>query len=274
MEDLQTKNLKSGEILEQTYDFNSKWYAEKECKSFNDASLPPTEDGFFCPKCKNKRLIGIVDYVDGIYYQSTIPCECQERLKAEKNIKASGLKAVKELDTFKADEKWQEVIKLKAERFLQQTENRCYYVGGQTGAGKTHICSGIAWELAKKGKSLLYFSWADEASQLTTYSNESRFSRLEELAKVDLLYIDDFLKPHGDGYNRAEIGLAFDIIDRRYRDESKSTIISSELTIQKLVNVDQATAGRIVEMAGEFIANINADPKKNYRLKSFNMVTI
>lgn len=274
MDNSQMKNLKSGEESAQTYDFNSKWYAMKECDSFNGASLPPTEDGFFCPKCKNKRLIGTIEFIDGIYYQSTIPCECQERFKAKKSMKASGLTVVKELDKFKADEEWQKIIKQKAKNYLKQSENRCFYIGGQSGAGKTHICSGIAWEMAKKGKTLLYFSWADEASQLTTYSNEARFDRLNELAKVDLLYIDDFLKPHGEGYNRAEIGLAFDIIDRRYRDKSKSTIISSELTIQKLVNVDQATAGRIVEMAGEFIANINADPKKNYRLKSFNMVTI
>lgn len=267
MEKFQTKNLTFGEESEHSIDFNSKWYAMKECDSFNEASLPPTEDGFFCPKCKNKRLIGTVEYVDGIYYQSTIPCECQERLKAEKNIKASGLDVEdKTLDKFKADESWQKDMLDKAWKFINNT-GRCYYVGGQTGAGKTHICSGIAWELAKRGKSLLYFGWADEASQLTTYSNEARFDRLSELAKVDLLYIDDFLKPHGDGYNRAEIGLAFDIIDRRYRDRSKSTIISSELTIKKMVSIDQATAGRIVEMAGEYISTISADPKKNYRLQ-------
>jgi DNA replication protein DnaC len=250
-----------------TYDFNSEAYARKECADFNAAALPPKEDGFFCEKCKNKGVIGIVENQNGIWYQSTVLCECREIRRNKANIEASGLTSIKKLDTFTVKEEWQRKIKQKAETFLQQTENRCFYIGGQTGAGKTHLCSGISWELSQQGKSLKYFCWADEAKALTDYNNPQRFDRIEELRNADVLYIDDFMKPCGNGYTKSDIHLAFEIIDCRYRHGNKITIISSELTMSKYTYIDEATAGRISEMAGDFCIGISPDVKKNQRIR-------
>lgn len=247
-------------------DFNSEAYARKECDSFNAASLPPLEDGFFCEKCKNKRLIGIVECIDGVWYQSTIPCECQQLRKNQKNLKASRLEDLKSFDDYIAREKWQKDIKEKAQRFVNEP-SRCFFIGGQSGIGKTHLCTAIALEMINKGKTLLYMCWKKEVDELTNFSDNERFKKLEEYANVDILYIDDFLKPHGDGYSRSEIGLAFDIVDRRYRNPRMITIISSELTIKNMISIDQATVGRIVEMADKYTTNIASDLGKNYRLK-------
>lgn len=254
------------------YDFNSEAYARKECDSFNAASLPPNEDGFFCEKCKNKGVIGIVDYQNGIWYQSTILCECRQRLRDKANLASSGLTDIKKLDTFTTQEDWQKNLKQKAMDFLSQSEIRCFYIGGQTGAGKTHLCSGMAWELSQRGKSLKYFCWADEAKMLTDFDNPHRFERIEELQNTDVLYIDDMMKPCGKGYTKSDIYLAFEIIDSRYRDHSKITIISSELLMSKYIYIDQATAGRIAEMAGKFCIAINHDVKKNQRIKNMEII--
>jgi DNA replication protein DnaC len=74
-----------------------------------------------------------------------------------------------------------------------------------------------------------------------------------------------------NGQNRskptaADVRLAFEIIN--YRVVSKlPTIISSEFTLGELVDIDQAVAGRIAEMAEFNAINITPDIKKNYRLR-------
>lgn len=265
-----SENAKS--FTSTTYDFKSEAYAQKECDLFNAASLPPKEDGFFCEKCKNKGVIGIIEQQGGMWYQSSIPCECQEIRRNKANIAASGLVNIKKLDTFSTNEVWQKSIKQKAMEFLQQTECKCFYIGGQTGAGKTHLCSGIAWELSQRGMSLKYLCWADEVKALTDFNNAQRFDRIEEMRNADALYIDDLLKPCGNGFMKSEIHLAFEIIDSRYRSQNKITIISSEHIMSQLIYIDQATAGRISEMSGNFCIGINEDVKKNQRIRNMVMI--
>lgn len=260
-----SENAKSSSST--SYDFNSEDYARKECDSFNAASLPPKADGFFCEKCKNKGVIGIIENHGGVWYQSTVLCKCRDIRKNKANLAASGLKSIKKLDTFEIKEDWQKMLKNKAELFLQQNEKKCFYIGGQTGAGKTHLCSGIAWEFSQRGKSLKYMCWADEAKVLTDFDNPKRYARIEELQNADVLYIDDLMKPCGKSCSKSEIYLAFELIDSRYRDQDKITIISSELLMSRYIYIDEATAGRISEMAGEFCIGINPDVKKNQRLR-------
>ena len=265
MEDSKTqKNMLSS--MDSNYDLIPDAASQRECDLFNLAEGAKREDGFYCPKCKNKRLIGYLEYYDGYWYQMTKPCECQQRLKNIAAIKASGLQGdIPKLATFKATENWQKDMISKANAFINQDNARCFYIGGQTGAGKTHLCSGIAWEMMQKGKSLRYLCWANEISELTSFSNQDRFQRIKELIKVDVLYIDDLLKPSGTKYTPSELHLAFEMIDTIYRDKSKMIIISSELYLRELANIDEATAGRIAEMAGDFKLTIDKDIKKNYR---------
>lgn len=241
--------------------------AQRECDLFNSAEGAKRADGFYCPKCKNKRLIGYLEYYDGMWYQMTRPCECQQTLKNLAAIKASGLQGdIPRLDTFEANEDWQKDVLIKAKAFIEDKDARCFYIGGQTGAGKTHLCSGIAWELMHKGKSLRYFCWAKEAAKLTDFANQSRFERIDELSKVDVLYIDDLLKPTtGTKYTTPELRLAFELIDEVYRNHEKKIIISSEIYLRELAQIDEATAGRIAEMAGQYRITIDKDVKKNYR---------
>lgn len=252
------------------YDLVPDGAAQRECDLFNSAEGAKREDGFYCPKCKNKRLIGYLEYYNGMWYQMTRPCECQQTLKNIAAVKASGLNGdIPKLDTFKDSEDWQKPLKNKARSFVEQThDSRCFFIGGQSGAGKTHLCSGISWELMHRGKSLRYLCWADEIAELTSYSNQERFARIRDLTKVDILYIDDLLKPSDSKYTHNEIHLAFELVDIVYRDPAKKLIVSSELSIRDLARIDEATAGRIAEMAGPYILTIDKDIKKNYRFRN------
>ena len=86
--------------------------------------------------------------------------------------------------------------------------------------------------------------------------------------KAEVLYIDDLFKTEqGKNPTTADINVAFEILNYRYRNPQLITLISSEKTIQELVRIDEAVGSRIFEMSRDFCVNIGKDIKKNYRLK-------
>lgn len=67
------------------------------------------------------------------------------------------------------------------------------FIGGQVGAGKTHICTAIVGKLLQNGKSAIYAPWKRIAAELKACLNEPEYTaRMDELMKTDCLYIDDF----------------------------------------------------------------------------------
>jgi DNA replication protein DnaC len=85
---------------------------------------------------------------------------------------------------------------------------------------------------------------------------------------VDILYIDDFLKVrNGEEPTNGDLNLAFEIINHRLLDKEKSTIISSEKTLDEIIMYDEALMSRVYQNAGEYNISIKQDRNKNYRLK-------
>ena len=221
-------------------------------------------DGYNCDECNNRGYIPKVD--DGfIVYQE---CKCKMIRRQLSILEKSGLKdSVKKIADFETPEEWQVDIKQKATSFIQSKSARCFFIGGQSGAGKTHICSGIAREYIKKGKDTRYIMWVDMVERLKDYSQRDKYS--EQISKVDILYIDDFFKPTGNkaDFSRYDIIKTFEIIDKRYKQPKKITIISSELTINEISAIDTATGGRIREMAKGYCIEVQRDEAKNYRMR-------
>ena len=219
-------------------------------------------DGYNCNECNNRGYIPVIS--DGyIVYRE---CKCKAVRKQLSILEKSGLKdSVKKIADYETPEEWQADIKSKALLFIKQKDVRCFYIGGQSGAGKTHICSGIAREYIKKGKDTRYIMWVDMVERLKDYEQREAYAR--KISDVDILYIDDFFKPTGGKaeFSRLDILKTFEIIDRRYKQPQKITIISSELTINEIAAIDTAIAGRIREMAKGFCIEIKRDDAKNYR---------
>jgi DNA replication protein DnaC len=63
----------------------------------------------------------------------------------------------------------------------------------------------------------------------------------------------------------ADVNYAFEIINYRYNNPSLLTIISSELSEDELLDIDEAIGGRIYERAKTFTIGKNRD--RNYRMK-------
>ena len=223
--------------------------------------------GFDCPKCKNKGLIYMMKGNDLVSYE----CECMKVRRSIYRIKQSGLETTigsKTLLTFTHSEDFQNLMLNKAVNFVKNG-GRCFFIGGQNGCGKTHICTGIAGALLKRGKVVRYIQWRDDIPKLKAAVTTQEYAeKLEKIKRVEVLYIDDLFKTKDDiPPTAADINIAFEVINYRYNNPELITIISCQKMFAELLTVDEATASRIAEMCGEYSLSIARDIKRNYRLK-------
>lgn len=238
------------------------------------------EDGYDCPICKNKGFISVAVGRNGIYNETLQFCKCDEIRRQRLRLKKAGLlDAVSKLtfDRYMAHDRWQAVIKETAQRFCQDDAHHVFFIGGQSGAGKTHICTAITAHYINQGKKAKYMVWFDEATRIKGIVNEAEeySAAMRELKESEVLYIDDLFKPIKGANGQilppsyADIRLAMEIINYRYNNPGKITIISGERTIDELLDIDEALAGRISELSkeGGYCINLSKDSKKNWRMR-------
>ena len=251
---------------------NSWWNIHKMQAERLNREVGTLNDGYNCVKCKNRGYINIPTEV-GINQR---PCECMQTRRVIRNAHTSGLHDKLKnctFETFRAKESFQTAIKESAKEFCKDEKARCFYIGGQSGCGKTHICTAIVGFYLKTGKEALYFKWCEEAKRLKSLINDSNYTHeIGKYKTIPVLYIDDFLKVPIGSTNitkptSADINLALELIDSRLNALNLITIVSSEFTLDDIISLDEATAGRIKEAAGNYTLSINRDPQKNYRLK-------
>lgn len=233
-----------------------------------------------CKKCKNKGFIYFVDERNGHYWEATKYCDCKKMRNSIIKMRVSGLEPIIKrctFDKYEAKEDWQKKAKEKAMNFAancESLEDKCFFIGGGVGSGKTHLCTAIVRELLLKGKSARYMLWVKDSAKLKAIVNDAEYEpALDEFRKVEVLYIDDFFKVTKDRNGNelyptaADIRLAYEIINYRYQHRDLITIISSERYIDELEEIDSAVGSRIYEISGDNILMISKDRSKNYRFK-------
>lgn len=258
-------------------------YLQRKVDDYNKMPGDKREcDGFYhCEKCNEKMLYAYITTspATGIKREAYAQCDCVPKRQAMRRLIASGLgDAIKRcrFDNYQTLDGWQANIKGKAMQFAEQG-GRVFFFGGQSGAGKTHLCTAIAMHHFNQGKGIKYMIWPKELPVIQGLVNEpERYTALmRELETVDVLYIDDLFNNGMEGGrlrspSGPETKRAFEILNQRCINEKLVTIISSEFTIPDLANIAENIAGRIVENAGdgEYCINIRKDPKKNWRMRS------
>lgn len=232
---------------------------QKNVDSFNRQSGELT--GYQCPKCHNKGFI--MDYDE--YGYKVRPCSCEKVRQSLRKIEKSGIKPLLErytLAKYQCNTQWQKNAKDLAIRFLDDFSGKWFFAGGQSGSGKSHICTAIVGELLQKGHAAYYMTWRDESVKLKAIINDEAYSKtIDELKNMEVLYIDDLFK---GTVSKADINLAFQILNYRYIN-NLTTVISSELNLSAITQVDEAIAGRILEKARGYTLIIPKDSAKNYR---------
>ena len=175
------------------------------------------------------------------------------------------------LSKYIAEEEWQKNILLKAKKFITNPSG-CFYIGGQPGSGKTHICTAIVNSLIREGNAARYMLWREASVEIKGIITESEpyFEAVNVYKKAPVLYIDDFLRNRREWPTNADINLALEIINYRYNNNELITLISSERSIDEICDIDTALGSRIMEMAKENCITVEPDNNKNYRLKVFS----
>ena len=243
----------------------SEW--RNEAEKLNALTFGEKTEEIDCPKCNNR---GIVYFMQGDEVVSK-KCECWKVRQSLARIRRSGLQSLIKTYTFDrylTEQPFQKFIKQKALDFVQ-SKPKCFFIGGQVGCGKSHICTAIVGELLRQGLEARYMQWRDDVTSIKANANTADYSRLLTPFKtVPVLYIDDLFKTEaGKLPTTADVNIAFEIINHRYINPNYVTVISTEKNMDELIASDEAVASRICEMAGKYMTSIGRDRAKNYRLK-------
>ncbi len=244
------------------------------------------EDGYDCPLCKNKGFISVmIQAYGGRPAEKLNFCKCDEIRRQRLRLKKAGLLHMVEsctFDRYETPDAWQAHIKQTAMRFCKDDEHRFFFIGGQSGAGKTHICTAITSHYINEGKRARYMVWFDESNKLKGLVTEpgEYATAMDEIKKTEVLYIDDLFKPIKGANGQitppsyADIRLAMEIVNYRYNNPGLITIISGERTIDELLYLDEALAGRISQLSkeGGYCINLKKDSGRNWRLKGVTTI--
>ena len=254
---------------------------EREQKKVDGYNAEPgmlnEQDGYNCPICKNRGDIAVLnEYPAGCWGWKAVECKCMATRASIRRMQQSGLKNIIKdytLDKYKADEPWQKTIKDAAEAYIRDPKG-WFFIGGQSGAGKTHICTAICREFLLGERKVVYMLWRDDIAKLKSLAmeGEQRHEMIERFKRAEVLYVDDLFKTGKDSKtgerqqpSSADINAAFEIFNHRYNNPHLLTIISSESTADDILQIDEAVGGRIFEKA--VVLNLAPDMSRNYRLR-------
>lgn len=230
-----------------------------------------------CSKCKNRGFLYEIVTEEGQPRIIRFECDCMRIRRSFYRMKKSRLESTIRQHTFKsfnAQAPWQQDMLQKAREYSETGLDRgmWFFIGGQPGCGKTHLCTAIAREALYRGD-LSYMVWPEESQKLRALSSDPAGYRaaIDPFKTVQTLYIDDLFKPAKDFKGNlmpptaTDVRLAFEILNQRYIN-GLPAIISSEWTLPELTDIDEAVASRICEKSRGYSVSITRDRRKNMRL--------
>ena len=250
-------------------------YGKLKADSYNRSDGDLT--GMDCKKCRNKGRIAHPKEDGGLGFEE---CSCMQPRRCLWKMEKSGLRnIIREMtfERYEAHEAWQERLKTNAMAYANKPDGWLLFCG-QPGSGKTHLCTAVCRHRLLQGDEVRYMPWRDEITRLKALSLDApqRENLMQELKSARILYIDDLFKagrtPDGAAApTGADIGIAFELINYRYINHL-TTIVSTEHNPQELLEIDEATASRIMERAGANIYHISRQEARNYRLRGLSQL--
>lgn len=227
---------------------------------------PGNLTGYDCRECLNRGYI--FDLRDG--ERVTTECKCMSIRRAQQRMARSGLSGLLDrytFQTFEAVEEWQKTALDVAQAFYR--DDACwFYMAGQPGCGKTHLCTALVGKMIQAGCDTRYMRWVEDSASIRFAPYDAREKRVEQYQRCELLYIDDFLKTQqGEAPDRKDIQLAFEIINHRYVNRLR-TIVSSERTPADVMYLDEALGSRLYERAKHTTVCVERKQGRNWRLQN------
>ena len=84
-------------------------------------------------------------------------------------------------DKFQDTDPWQKKIKKGAMAYAADPQG-WFLICGQSGSGKTHICTAICQQLLSQHREVQYMSWLEESARLKTMLLEDPERRIADIA--------------------------------------------------------------------------------------------
>lgn len=250
-------------------------YAQVESMNEQKGDL----QGYDCPICKNRGYNYAFEREGKKIYYIAKGCECRKIRNVYLQLEQCGIhkNLLKNytFDKFITNTPWRVLFKTRAIEFKDKAKkedfNNWFIASGQSGSGKSHICTALFVELIKQGKNCKYMLWKEDSEKLIrmkrSFDQVPYEKYLNELKVVDVLYIDDFLKliPESPVDRSNVLDVAFTIINAR-ASNGLMTIISSEMFKDDIKELDNAIYGRMTMMADKnYWVQIPKDPLKDFR---------
>lgn len=224
-----------------------------------------------CDLCKDTGWIHFEK--DGRDYAKR--CECQQIVEAEARLKKSGISdefLKKSFDNYNDMGKIPLCIaKTKAMEYgrnfpaIREDRHNSILFMGQVGSGKTHLSMAICNKLLNEYKiPVLYMPYRETILRIKqSVNDEINYNKaMERYKTTPVLMIDDLLK----GKNtEADTNILFEIINFRYLNNSPM-IVSTEKTLNQLLDFDEGVMSRLIEMSRAYMVEIKGQ-EFNYRLK-------
>lgn len=155
---------------------------------------------------------------------------------------------------------------------IKSSRNNSVALLGQPGSGKTHLTIAIANELLRRGTGVLYMPYREVITQLKQVINDEEDYQIQmnKYKSAPVLLIDDLFKgATRDGkINESEMRIMFELINHRYL-KQLPLLVSSEFFVDRLIDYDDATGSRIVEMCKGRIVELKGK-ELNHRMEGLN----
>nr|WP_253197619.1 ATP-binding protein [Clostridium algidicarnis] len=200
-------------------------------------------------------------------------CKCQDIEIASRQWKSAGINPLTNKQTFSNFEAWNESSKsaknttiayYKRYEDIKSTRKNSIMLCGQVGSGKTHLSIALALNFIQKGIRVVYMPFRDVITSLKQNMLDEEFYKrqVSKFQTADILLLDDLFKGK---INETDINIMFEIINYRYLNYLPM-IVSTEFTLDKMLNFDEAVGSRIYEMCKDYTIEIRGQGN-NYRLK-------
>lgn len=238
---------------------------QNKVNAYNQSQGEDDKTGIQCNACNNRGRIAFLGEEGKFCVR---PCKCSGTRLTVSRLQRQGLYEASRkmtVENFRAETDTQKALKNLVQKYITEKGPRWMILCGQSGAGKTHLCTAafvqLSFDLGIDGRYLL---WNSDGRRIKAAAKEGDEQLLNDFKKCGLLYIDDLFKCKRDSEpSDADVRLAFEILDHRYSHKLR-TIISTEMLQEDLHYLDEAIHRRIHEMCGPYIGNIGRDPGKCY----------
>ena len=243
-----SKKMPTGSQPEEPFDAMA--FAHQQTEWYNKAEGHlDQEDGYDCPICRNKGYLRVVTEEGGIPNAWMRPCQCQKVRQSIRQMRRSGLQHIIQDYTFakfQATEPWQQKLKAAAQAYAQSLEG-WFFFGGQSGSGKTHLCTAICRKALHQGKQVRYMLWRDDVSRIKAVANqgEEYNAAIAPYKHAELLYIDDLVD---------EMIAALEGREHHCEFEGVDTVLTASGRYCAAPVTHRATLGQIVALLDSFKA--------------------